>query len=106
MNDTAVMTNPEALRLVATDVTGIKKFSVTDVSPRSTVGELVDSLLKRMGLMTSDAGGADLKYRARLKRDGRNLHGSELVGDALVTDDEISLQPRINAGMQLTIDTD
>ena len=98
MNQATVMPTPEALRLVATDVTGIKKFSVSDVSPRSTVGELVDNLLARMGLMTRDTGGADLKYRARLKRDGRNLHSSELVGDALVSDDEISLQPKINAG--------
>ena len=98
MNQATAIMNPEPLRLVATDVTGQKKFSVTDVSPRATVGELIESLLARMGLISNDVGGEGLTYRARLKRDGRNLHSSEMVGDALRSDDEISLQPKINAG--------
>ena len=45
MNQATAVTNPEALgllNLVATDVTGINKYAITDVSPRSTIGELID----------------------------------------------------------------
>jgi len=91
-------TTSEAISVFATDVSGQKKVRVGDVSRSATVGELVRGLLARMGLVTTDTKGAPLNYRARLKRDGRHLHGAEIVGDALRPDDEITLQPRINAG--------
>ena len=84
--------------LFARDVTGQKKFRLAKVSTQSSVGEIVRGALARMGLGLEDREGHDLEYRARLKRDGRQVHPSELVGDAFQPDDEIVLTPRINAG--------
>ena len=93
--ETAAMTT---LDLFARDVTGQKKFRLGNVSRQSSVGEIVRGALARMGLGTQDREGHDLEYRARLERDGRQLHNSELVGDVLQPQDEIVLTPRINAG--------
>jgi hypothetical protein len=51
-----------------------------------------------MNLVSSDGDGRPLEYRARLEREGRQLHGSELVRDVLETDDELVLTPAIHAG--------
>jgi hypothetical protein len=86
------------LDLRAQDVTGQKRVRVSGVANDTTVRELVQGLLKKMGLMGQDVSGHPLEYRARLDREGRHLHDSELVRDALHPDDEIVLQPKINAG--------
>ena len=86
------------LALRVSDVTGQKVATATSVPGESTVGELVKSLLQRMGLVQEDANGQPLTYRARLEREGRHLHGSELVRDSLESGDELVLQPHINAG--------
>jgi len=84
--------------LRAQDVTGQKKVRASDVSTDSTVRDLVKGLLDTMHLNNKDVTGRPIEYRARLEREGRHLHDSELVGDALLPDDEIVLQPKINAG--------
>ena len=81
----------------ARDVTGQKHFKVS-ADMEATVGEMVKSLLARMSLVSSDGDGRPLEYRARLEREGRQLHGSELVRDVLEPDDELVLTPQINAG--------
>ena len=86
------------LGLHISDVTGQRTFRASSVPTDSTVGELVQGLLAKLGLASTDAQGYPLAYRARLEREGRHLHGSELVGDALENDDFISLHPRIDAG--------
>ena len=80
------------------DVTGQKVTSVSDLSPDSTVGELISGVLARMRLPDTDSEGHPLSYQARLEREGRHLHPSEIVGDAMLTDDEVVLLPRIDAG--------
>ena len=92
------MTIAASVNLLAQDVSGQKKVRVSDVSGDSTVRELVRSLLARMRLMDKDVNGRPIEYRARLEREGRHLHDSELVSDALQSDDQIVLQPKINAG--------
>jgi hypothetical protein len=92
---TAVAAN---LGLWAQDVTGQKNVKVSEVPRDTTVRELVQGLLGKMGLMRRDVEGRPLEYRARLEREGRHLHDSELVDDALQSDDRIVLQPKINAG--------
>jgi len=87
-----------AFNLTANDVTGQKKLRVASVPNETTVRELVQGLLARMGLVKTDVAGQPLQYQARLEREGRHLNDSELVTDALQPDDEITLQPRINAG--------
>jgi hypothetical protein len=84
--------------VLARDVTGQKKFRLTGVSAQSSVGELVRGALARMGLGSRDHSGQELEYRARLEREGRQLHSSERVGDVLQRDDEIVLTARIQAG--------
>jgi hypothetical protein len=86
------------LALRVSDVTGQKVANATSVPPESTIGELLKSLLNRMGLVQQDAFGQPVTYRARLEREGRHLHGSELVQDSLEDGDELVLQPHINAG--------
>ena len=84
--------------VTARDVTGQKKFRLTAVPKEASVGELVRGALARMGLGSKDHAGQELEYRARLEREGRQLHSSERVGDVLQRDDEIVLTPRIHAG--------
>lgn len=86
------------LDIRARDVTGQKRFRLSGVPSQASVGELVRGALARMGLGSLDRDGRELEYRARLEREGRQLHNSERIGDALRTDDEIVLTPRIHAG--------
>ena len=88
----------ETLDVLARDVTGQKKFRLTGVPTHASVGEMVRGALARMGLGSKDHAGQELEYRARLDREGRQLHSSERVGDVLRRDDEIVLTPRILAG--------
>ena len=86
------------LNLRARDLSGQRKFSVQGVPAERTVGELVKDLLGRMNFVGDDGEGRPLAYRARLDREGRQLHGAERVGDSLRTDDEIVITPHIQAG--------
>lgn len=94
MSQAATMT----IGLRASDVSGQKSVRAPAVPAYSTIGELVQGLLAKMGLVRNDIEGRPLQYRARLDREGRHLHGSERVGDALKEDDHIVLQPNIDAG--------
>ena len=49
-------------------------------------------------IVAEDGEGRPLAYRARLDREGRQLHESERIGDSLRTDDEIVITPHIQAG--------
>ena len=84
--------------LQVSDVSGQKSFSVSGVPQDSTVGELIQGLLSQMQLPHNDVSGRPLTYHARLEREGRHLHASERVGDALQTGDQLVLQPNIDAG--------
>jgi hypothetical protein len=98
MSTAATMTMADALELSASDVSGQRRVSLRNVAGRATVGELVKSLVARLGLVREDAEGRPLTYRARLEREGRSLAGSELVGEALQPKDRISIYPHIQAG--------
>jgi len=84
--------------LRASDVSGQKAVRASAVPADFTVGELVQRLIDKMGLARNDTEGRPLDYQARLDREGRHLHGGEVVGDALREDDEIVLTPNIDAG--------
>jgi len=49
-------------------------------------------------LPRNDGAGRPLVYHARLDREGRHLHGSETVGEALKPGDKVVLTPNIEAG--------
>jgi len=38
------------------------------------------------------------ELESRLEREGRHLHASERIGDALQTEDHLTLHPNIDAG--------
>ena len=42
--------------------------------------------------------GGETAWRGRLEREGRHLHASEIVGDALQDQDRVVLTPEVNAG--------
>jgi hypothetical protein len=84
--------------LRASDVTGQKVVRAPAVPAGFTVTQLVDRLIAKMGLSRNDTAGQPLRYQARLDREGRHLHGSETVGEALREGDSITLTPNIDAG--------
>jgi hypothetical protein len=86
------------LSLRASDVTGQKSVNVRDVPTDHSLGEVLDGLLPRMNLNRLDRSGQPIQYDIRLDREGRHLHRTELVGDALQPDDHLTLHPRIMAG--------
>ena len=86
-----------AIDLEVSDVSAQKKLKAR-VPPDSSIGELIQESLGRMHLPPKDADGQPLTYQARLAREGRQLHGSERVGDVLKPGDQVTLQPNIDAG--------
>lgn len=86
------------LSLQVGDFTGQKRARVSSVPSSTSMGDLVRSLLSKLSLPELNAEGRPLAYQARLEREGRHVHASELVGDALVEDDELTLTPSIDAG--------
>ena len=90
------------LNLTARDVTGQRTFSVRDLAGDTTVQELIQGLVPRMGLPAEDSTGTPQAFHAFLERDGgRHLRPSETVGEALRDHDEIVLHPDVQAGGML-----
>ncbi len=92
-----VATATKPLTFLVSDMSGQKSFRARGIAPDSTVGEMVASLLSRMGLVEK-VDGLPLSYAARLDREGRQLNASERVSDALREDDQLTLTPSIDAG--------
>ena len=88
----------ETLDIHVRDVAGQRPFRARGLRPELTVGELIRSLSAKMNLPTTDATGQSHAYHAYLGREGRHLHATETVGDALRADDELIIQPDIMAG--------
>ena len=88
------------LDILASDVTGqtVVNVGIADGDREMSVGELLDSLVPRMKLPRLGNGGRPLTYHARLEREGRHLHATEIVGEALQPKDRIMIQPTIEAG--------
>ncbi len=93
------VTTKQNLELEVSDVSGQKPVKVSNVVPDATIGELIQSLLGQMDLPSNDVEGRPLTYHARLDREGRHLHATETVGDALAPGDRLVLQPNIDAGL-------
>jgi len=94
MPQTATMTVGVQVR----DVTGQKVVRAPAVPASSTIREMVERIIGRMGLSRNDVQGRPLQYQVRLDREGRHLNGAETVGDALVEGDELTIAPSIDAG--------
>jgi len=94
------MGKPAEIELEISDVSGQKVFSVANAPTANTVGDLIREILGHMNLPRNDSSGAPLTYQARLEREGRHLHASERIGDALESRDRLTLQPNVDAGMR------
>ncbi len=92
------MEKQNGIGIQVSDVSGQKTHNVSNLPTDATVGELIQGLLSQMSLPKNDVGGRPLTYQARLEREGRHLHSSELIGDALQNGDNVVLQPNIDAG--------
>ena len=88
------------LDILASDVTGqtVVNVGIDPGDREMSVGELLDALVPRMKLPRLGHEGRPLTYHARLEREGRHLHASEVVGEALKSKDRIMVQPTIEAG--------
>jgi len=80
------------------DVASQRPYRARGLRAELSVGDLVRGLSEKMNLPKTDATGQVHAYHAYLGREGRHLHASERVGDALRPEDEIVLQPDIQAG--------
>ncbi len=83
--------------ITATDVTRQRRVRAKPAMD-STMGDFVQSLLPRLHLPSQDSGGRALTYHARVDRLGRHAYSSEVVGDVLLPNDEITLHPNVDAG--------
>jgi hypothetical protein len=88
----------DVIDIQVSDVSEQKVAKVGNIPYDSTVGELVQGLLSQLDLPLNDVNQRPLTYHARLEREGRHLHASETVGEALQSGDRVVLQPNIDAG--------
>ena len=86
------------LSLSVSDFVGQRRARLSAVPRLSTIGELITSLVPKLELPEVNVEGRPLHYQARLEREQRHVHVSELVGEALQDEDEITLTPNIDAG--------
>jgi predicted transcriptional regulator len=91
-----MMTATIALR--ASDVSGQHAVRATAVPGDSTISELLNQLLAKMGLARHDVKGRQIRYRALLERESRHLDAHERVSEALQPEDLVVLTPNVEAG--------
>ena len=88
----------ETLEIHVRDVAGQRPYVARGLRADLSVGDLVRSLSEKMNLPKTDSAGLPHSYHAYLGREARHLYATEKVGDALRTEDSITLQPDIQAG--------
>jgi hypothetical protein len=81
------------------DISGQRRFTARNVSPDATFREVRDRVVDEMGLHRNggNGNGADA-WTGLLQREGRHIHPSERIGDALQDLDQVELAPEIHAG--------
>ncbi|MDH3716241.1 MAG: hypothetical protein OET44_20620 [Gammaproteobacteria bacterium] len=88
----------ETLDIHVRDVANQRPSKARGLRAELSIGDLVQRLRAKMNLPEVDATGQPHVYHAYLQREARHLHATETVGDVLQTDDEIILQPDVQAG--------
>lgn len=91
-------TTMNSVSFTASDNSRQRRYTVRNYRGEATVGELVGSLVDRLGLRTEGADAADDVFHAYSGREGRHLRSAELVGDVIEEGDEITLRPDVQAG--------
>ena len=84
--------------ITAADLSGQKRARSKRVPMDLTIGDLIEELLPKLRLPSQDSSGRALTYHARIDRLGRHAHASEVVGEILVPNDQITLHPNVDAG--------
>jgi hypothetical protein len=92
------MAETATLELTASDISGQKTVRARNVPADATVGEVLQTLLDKLGLERNDADGRPLSFHPRLEREGRHLNDSEIAGEALEPGDHLVIAPNIDAG--------
>ncbi len=90
--------NDDTLTLEITDVSLQKRIRKHNVRRDASVGDLVQESLPELRLPATSSNGEPLTYHVRLEREGRHLHASERIGDAVRADDSVMLLPNVDAG--------
>ncbi len=85
------------ISLCVQDMSGQRQVVARDVRRDASWGETLDSLLTTMDLPKNEPAGTG-GWAGHLEREGRHIHPSEIVGDALVDNDTVVLQPEVTAG--------
>lgn len=87
------------IELSASDTTRQKRVRLRGIPTDQAVGELLDhEILPRLALPRLDSQQRPIAWSARLSRTGQYVNRSERVSDALLDQDEVVLQPNIDAG--------
>ena len=84
--------------LKVSDISGQKRAEIKNAPPDATVEELIEGLISDLSINRIDSEGRPLAFQVRLEREGRHLLGSERLGEALQSGDQLVLQPNIDAG--------
>ena len=84
--------NTMEMTLLVSDVSGQKQRKIARPPLDGSIAELIQGLLPQMRLPEADVNGRPLVYQARLEREGRHLHGSEVIGEAVQPDDRSGRQ--------------
>jgi len=95
------MNSSATMKITVSDVSGQKSspISIGETSSRVTIGELIDDIVPKMELPSNDSNGRPQIYQAYLEREGRHLNSTELIEEVLAPDDELVLNPEIQAGV-------
>ena len=88
------MNKPEKITLHLQDATGQREFVARDVPMDASWGETLKSIVANMNLPSN----TPAEWQGKLEREGRHIHSTEIVGDALEEGDRIVLQPKAEAG--------
>ena len=90
------MTSTSKVTVEIGDMTGQRNL-LSEIPAEASWGEALSAILSQMSLPPNDTGTNEV-WTGRLEREGRHIHASEIVGDALQEGDRVVLQRDIQAG--------
>ena len=91
------MENSNTISLHIQDMSGQREFVAKNIPRDAYWGETMGKILSNMQLPQNTPSSGNT-WTGRLEREGRHLHTSEIIGDAMINEDHIVLQPEVNAG--------
>ena len=92
----ALTTTP--LEIFVSDTAKQRSFRIKKLPRHLTIAKFISESVSRMGLDKTIEGDGELGFQAYLKREARHLNPTEITGDVLKPQDEVILQPDIQAG--------